>query len=194
MSRVGKELIILPAGVSLTFNNGIVTVTGSKGTLSREIKPQISVVVEGNEVTLTRRDDKRDSKSYHGLYNRLVANMVKGVSEGFTRELVLNGVGYKAAVNGKELTLNVGFSHPVKITADEGLSIRILTPQEMQGTVPATLGLAVSGIDKEKVGSLASKIRAVRKVEPYHLYGIRYRDEVVIKKESKSGAKGAKKK
>lgn len=179
MSRVGREITIIPAGVSVKYENNLVTVTGPKGTLSQEIKPQIIVKIEGNEISLTRADDSRQVKAYHGLYSRLISNMVKGVSTGFTRKLIFHGVGYKASMQGTTLVLNVGFSHPVKVEALPGITISCLPQNE----------ILVAGADKEAVGAMASKIRAIKKVEPYHMYGIRYANERVIRKESKSGAK-----
>ena len=197
MSRVGKTIINIPAGVTVEFSGGVVTVAGPKGTLTQEIKSPITVIIEGSTVKVERGNDQNLSRSLHGLYNRLIQNMVTGVSQGFTRTLILNGVGYKAALKGADLTLNLGYSHPSEVKAVEGVTFKVCTPQEI-----ATLNLGrdgigqvvqVMGASKELVGAVASKIRGLRPVEPYHLYGVRYSDERVIRKASKSGAKGKKK-
>ena len=194
MSRVGKEQIKIPAGVTVEFNDGIVTATGSLGTLKQEIKSPITVSIEGGEVKVSRGDrNDNQAKALHGLYNRLIQNMVQGVSKGFVRTLILNGVGYKVAMKGDRLTLNIGKSHPEEIKGEQGIKFKILTPQEIQELNLGKDGIAqviqVIGASKEQVGAVASNIRAKRVVEPYHLYGIRYSDERVIRKESKSGAK-----
>lgn len=196
MSRVGRTLITIPAGVTVEFANGVVTVSGNNGTLKQEIKSPISVVVDGNIVRVERGNDENKSRALHGLYNRLVQNMVTGVSAGFTKTLILNGVGYKAALNGADLKLNLGKSHPDEVKGEAGIKFKICTPQEVAALnlgLSKELVVQVSGACKEQVGSIASKIRDLRKVEPYHLYGIRYSDEHVQRKESKSGAKGKKK-
>ena len=181
MSRIGKKPITLPAGVTFNYENGVVTVKGAKGTLTREIvEEKIGVEVNGNVVTLTCPDDaKSDVQAKHGLYRALVANMVKGVSEGFTRNLIINGVGYKAAVQGNKLVLNIGYSHPIEVVAPEGISF----------TCPTQTEITVSGIDKELVGQTAANIKAKRPVEPYHAYGVRYKEETVIMKEGKKAGK-----
>ena len=197
MSRVGKMIINIPSGVSVEFNQGIVTVSGSNGTLTQEIKSPINVIIEGNTVRVERGNDANLSRSLHGLYNRLIQNMVIGVSKGFTKTLILNGVGYKAALKGNDLALNIGYSHPNEVKAEPGIKFKVLTPQEIAALNLGKEGIGqviqVSGASKEQVGSVASKIRDLRVVEPYHLYGIRYSTEKVIRKESKSGAKGKKK-
>ena len=181
MSRIGKKPITLPAGVTFNFDNGVVTVKGSKGTLTREIvEKNIGVEVDGAVVTLTCPDDaKSEVTAKHGLYRALVANMVKGVSEGFTRNLIINGVGYKAAVQGNKLVLNIGYSHPIEVVAPDGITF----------TCPTQTEIVVSGIDKELVGQTAANIKAKRPVEPYHAYGVRYKEETVIMKEGKKAGK-----
>jgi len=196
MSRVGKTIIAIPSGVTLGFENGVATATGPNGTLTQEIRKPISVVVEGAEARVERGSDTNQAKAFHGLYNRLIQNMVTGVSKGFTKSLILNGVGYKAVMQGNDLKLNLGKSHPDEVKAVEGTKFKICTPQEVAALnlgLSKELVIQVSGASKELVGSVASKIRGLRPVEPYHLYGIRYSDERVIRKESKSGAKGKKK-
>ena len=194
MSRVGRTIIKIPAGVSVSVTDGKLTVTGSKGALTQELKGDITVEVADSELRVMRGSDENTTKSLHGLYNRLLQNMVRGVTEGFTKYLFCNGVGYKASQKGDGgLTLNLGMSHPVDVPAVEGVKFGVLTPQEVQaqgfGKEKATVILRVQGACKETVGAVAAKIRALRPVEPYHLYGIRYSDEYVVKKESKSGAK-----
>ncbi len=179
MSRIGKMPIALPAGVEVKFENGIVTVKGPKGTLSREIVGNIGVEVEGTTLLVKALDDAADTNAKHGLYRALLNGMVIGVTEGFTKALEIKGVGWKAAVQGNKLVLNVGFSHPVEFVAPEGIKFECPTLTEV----------TVSGISKELVGQTAANIRAVREPEPYHGYGIRYKGENVEHKESDKGKK-----
>ena len=180
MSRIGKMKIAVPAGVTVEEKDRVIYVKGHKGELSTAIKSdKIKVVMENNEITVTREDDHKESRSLHGLYRMLIANMVTGVVTPFTKTLVIAGVGYKAAVNGKKLTLNLGLSHPVEIEIPEGITI----------TCPDLLTVIVSGVNKEQVGQVAAQIKAKRPVEPYHGYGIHYSDEVVIRKEGKTAGK-----
>ena len=180
MSRIGKKPITLPAGVTLENVNGLVTVKGPKGTLTREIDTCIGVNIDGATVTLTCPEDaKRDVQAKHGLYRALLANMVTGVSQGFTKNLVINGVGYKVAVQGDKLVLNIGYSHPIEVVAPAGIKFE----------TPSATDIVVSGIDKELVGQTAANIKAKRPVEPYHAYGVRYKDETVILKEGKKAGK-----
>ena len=194
MSRVGKTIIKIPAGVQVTYADRIVTVTKGNNTLSREIRTPIEVEIQNDEIKVTRGNDVNLSRSLHGLYNRLIQNMIIGVTEGYTKHLILNGVGYKASLKGEDLVLNLGFSHPIEVKAEAGIKFKILTPAEVNDLNLGKEGIgtvvAVNGIDKEKVGLVAGKIRDLRPVEPYHMYGIRYRDERVRRKESKAGAKG----
>jgi len=193
MSRVGKEQIKVPTGVSVEFDGAKVVVSGNNGKLEQEIKSPITVAVENGEVKVNRGNDSNQAKALHGLYNRLIQNMITGVSKGFTRTLILNGVGYKVAQKGEGLVLNIGYSHPVEIKGEQGIKFKICTPAEIQALNLGKDGIAqviqVMGMSKERVGAVASNIRAKRVVEPYHLYGIRYSDEKVQRKESKSGAK-----
>jgi len=199
MSRVGRTKITIPANVKVEIIYGydkqrMVSVTGPKGVLVQQIKDPIWVEINETGVELKRENDQPINRSLHGLYNRLIQNMIVGVTEGFTRYLFCNGVGYKAAVKPDGgLTLSLGLSHPVDVPAVEGVKLGVLTPQEVQalgfGKASAAVILRVQGICKETVGAVAAKIRAFRPVEPYHLYGIRYSDEYVAKKDSKSGAK-----
>ena len=180
MSRIGRMPIVLPEGVEVKVEKGLVSVKGPKGQLSQQIgNKDISVAVENNTIVLSRANDKKDARAQHGLYRALINNMVVGVTKGFEKALIVNGVGYKAQVQGKKLILNIGYSHPVEIEAPEGITIEC----------PQLTEVVVKGIDKTLVGQVAANIRAKREVEPYHSYGIRYKDEVVITKEGKTAGK-----
>ena len=179
MSRIGKMPIALPAGVTVEFKNGIVSVKGPKGTLEREIVGNIGIETEGTNLVVKALDDTADTNAKHGLYRALLNGMVTGVTSGFVKSLEVKGVGWKAAVQGNKLTLNVGFSHPVEFVAPEGIKFECPTLTEVN----------VSGISKELVGQIAANIRAVRVPEPYHGYGIRYKGENVEHKESDKGKK-----
>ena len=157
MSRIGKKEIVLPAGVELTVSpENVVTVKGPKGTLTQEVDKAITINKNENVVNLTRDSDIGTIRAKHGLYRALIANMVEGVSQGFVKELVINGVGYKAQVQGNKLVMNLGLSHPVEVEAEEGVAFECPTATEIK----------VSGIDKQLVGQVAAKIRSLRKVEP----------------------------
>jgi len=177
MSRIGRKPILLPSNTKVEVAGNLITVVGPKGTLSREIRPEVSVEVEGNVINVLRKNDERANRSFHGLTRTLIANMVDGVTTGFTKSLQLVGVGYRAQMQASKLVIQIGFSHPVEIEAPAGVDI----------SVEGTTKVNVSGIDKQAVGDLAAKIRAVRKPEPYKGKGIRYFDEVVRKKAGKSG-------
>lgn len=180
MSRIGKKTIAIPAGVTVNFNDGVITVKGPKGTLSRSIDSCITVEIDGAVINLScPHDAERDVQAKHGLYRALIANMVKGVSEGFSRNLVINGVGYKAAVQGDKLVLNIGYSHPIEVVAPQGIKF----------DCPTATDIVVSGFDKELVGQTAANIKAKRPVEPYHAYGVRYKEETVTLKEGKKAGK-----
>ena len=179
MSRIGKMPIALPAGVTVEFVNGVVTVKGPKGTLSRDIVGNIGIEVEGATLFVKALDDSAATNAKHGLYRALLNGMVIGVTQGFVKALELKGVGWKAAVQGDKLVLNVGFSHPVEIIAPAGIKFEC----------PSLTEVNVAGIDKEIVGQTAADIRAIRKPEPYHGYGIRYKGENVEHKESDKGKK-----
>ena len=182
MSRIGKMPIALPAGVTVEFKNSVVTVKGPKGTLTREIVGNIGVETEGTNLVVKALDNTADTNAKHGLYRALLQGMVTGVTEGFVKSLEVKGVGWKAAVQGNKLVLNVGFSHPVEFVAPEGIKFECPTLTEVN----------VSGINKEVVGQTAANIRAVRLPEPYHGYGIRYKGENVEHKEGKTSGKGKK--
>ena len=180
MSRVGRMPIEIPAGVTVSQNEHTLTVKGAKGELTRTFHPDINIAVEENLITVTRPSDGKEHRSLHGLTRALVANMVTGVHEGFTKTLEINGVGYRAAKQGNKLALTLGFSHPVEMEAPAGITI----------DVPAPNKIVVSGADKEVVGAVAADIRKWRKPEPYKGKGIRYEGEVVRRKAGKAGAKG----
>jgi large subunit ribosomal protein L6 len=182
MSRIGKRLIDIPAKVTVTIDGQHVAVKGPKGELSRVLPPEVVLEQEGTTVTVKRRDESRAARQRHGLCRTLVANMVEGVSTGFQRRLEIQGVGYRAQVQGRNLILNVGYSKPVDIPPPEGIQL----------AVENNTNVIVSGIDKEIVGNTAAKIRAVRPPEPYKGKGIRYAGEAVRRKVGKSGGKGKK--
>ena len=179
MSRVGRAPVAIPAGVTVDVKEGVMTVKGPKGTLTQDIDPQVAVAVEGGNATLTRANDTKELRAKHGLYRALLHNMVVGVTNGYTKSLVINGVGYKVAKQGNKIVLNVGYSHPIEFAEIEGIKLDCPTQTE----------ISVSGIDKVKVGQVAANIRSIREPEPYHGYGIRYKDEVIERKEGKTAGK-----
>ena len=179
MSRIGRKHIDLPAGVTLTQENGVVVVKGPKGELRQDVDKCITVSVNGTTVELTRANELNETKAKHGLYRALIANMVKGVTEGFERTLLIQGVGYKAQKQGNKLVLNLGYSHNIEVEEIPGITIEC----------PSQLEIKIKGADKQVVGQFASKIRDLRKVEPYNGYGVRYSDEVVIRKVGKTASK-----
>ena len=181
MSRIGKQPIPLPSGVEVKINGQAVSVKGPKGTLDRVFPEEVNVALEDGEVRVGRPADDRRSRAMHGLSRALLANMVTGVSEGYKRELQLVGVGYRAALKGKDLELQVGYSHPVSIVAPDGVAFEVPEPTKV----------IVSGIDKERVGQASADIRKVRPPEPYKGKGIRYVDEYVRRKAGKAGVPGA---
>ena len=183
MSRIGRNPIHIPQGVSVSVDEkNLVTVTGPWGTLTQKVDDVITVNINDGIVVLTRANDNNDVKAKHGLYRALINSMVEGVSKGFSKSLIINGVGYKLNKQGNKLTMNIGFSHPVIVEEVPGITIE----------VPAATEIKISGIDKQLVGQFAAKIRDVKPVEPYHGYGIRYKDEVVILKQGKAAGKGKK--
>ncbi|MBD1928816.1 50S ribosomal protein L6 [Trichocoleus sp. FACHB-90] len=179
MSRIGKRPINIPAKVQVAIDGQHVAVKGPKGELSRVLPEQVIVEQEGETIVVKRRDESRAARQRHGLSRTLVANMVDGVSQGFQRRLEIQGVGYRASVQGRNLILNVGYSHPVQIDPPEGVLM----------AVENNTNVIVSGIDKEIVGNIAAKIRAVRPPEVYKGKGIRYAGEVVRRKAGKAGKK-----
>ena len=179
MPRIGRMPIAVPAGVTVDIaENNHVTVKGPKGTLERTLPAEMDIKLEGSEVVVTRPNDLKKMKSLHGLTRTLINNMVVGVTEGYTKELEVNGVGYRASKSGNKLTLNLGYSHPVEMIDPEGL----------ESTVDGNK-IIVKGIDKEKVGQYAAEIRDKRRPEPYKGKGIKYADEVIRRKVGKTGKK-----
>lgn len=176
MSRVGKQPITLPSGVTVTVDDALVTVNGPKGSLQQFTMPGIKVSVQDNEVLVTRADDEAPNRAKHGLTRALINNMVTGVSAGFEKKLEINGVGYRAALQGADLKLNIGFSHDVIYKIPAGVTINI--EQNI---------ITLSGINKQQVGQAAAEIRAFKKPEPYKGKGIKYSDERVLRKSGKSG-------
>ncbi|MDO4182582.1 MAG: 50S ribosomal protein L6 [Coriobacteriia bacterium] len=179
MSRIGKLPITVPAGVDVTIEGTTVTVKGPKGELTRTLSPLMTISQDGPVISVTRADDSREARSQHGLSRTLIANMVEGVEKGFSKKLQLVGVGYRAALKGKDLELQLGYSHPVAVKCPEGITFEVPTQTE----------IVVSGSSKEQVGQVAANIRAWRKPEPYKGKGIRYEGEVVRRKLGKA-AKG----
>ena len=180
MSRIGRAPIQIPQGVQVTINDHLVTVTGPLGTLTQKIDKSIDVKVEDGHVLCTRHSDDKDHRALHGLYGALIHNMVVGVTKGFEKSLIVNGVGYKVTLNGNnKMTMNIGFSHPVDFTAPEGVTF----------AQPQPLEIVVKGIDRQLVGQTAATIKAIKPVEPYHGYGIHYKDETVIHKVGKRATK-----
>ena len=182
MSRIGKLPVALPAGVTVTFENGLLTVKGAKGTLTQDVVGQIDIKVEGNVAHVVTTGTASDTNAKHGLYRALLHNMVVGVTEGYKKTLKVNGVGWKVAKQGNKVVLNIGFSHPVDFVEPAGVKLEC----------PSVTEIVVSGIDKTLVGQTAANIRKLRTPEPYHGYGIAYSDEVIERKEGKTGGKGKK--
>jgi large subunit ribosomal protein L6 len=177
MSRIGKKILEIPAGVTVTVDeSNTVTVKGPKGELTRTFNSDMAIKIEENTLTVERPSDQKEHRALHGTTRALIGNMVEGVSNGFQRSLELIGVGYRAQKQGNKLVLNVGYSHPVEITPEAGIEIE----------VPANTKIIVKGIDKQRVGELAANIRAVRAPEPYKGKGIRYEGENVRRKEGKT--------
>lgn len=182
MSRVGKMPIDIPANVKVDIQGNTITVHGPLGELKKTIDSKISMELKDGKVLLSRASDENQDRALHGLYRALVANMVKGVETGFSKTLIVAGVGYKVSVQGNKLVMNLGLSHPVEFVAPQGIKL----------AAPDNFTIVVSGVDKELVGEVAAKIRAERPVEPYHLYGIHYNYERLSKKEGKKAGAGKK--
>ena len=179
MSRIGRKPIAIPAGVEVTVDNGLVTVKGPKGTLSQKIRPIISVEIVNNEIIVSRPNDEKESRSLHGLSRTLINNMVIGVTEGYKKELEVNGVGYRVQKQGDTLVMNLGYSHQVFVKEIPGITIEAPGPNQ----------IIISGADKQLVGQFAAEVREKRPPEPYKGKGIRYAGEVVRRKEGKTGGK-----
>ena len=176
MSRIGKRPVEVPQGVEVRLDQGTVTVKGPKGELSLDVHPEMEVAVEGGEVRVARPSDEPRHRALHGLTRSLIANMVEGVTRGFTKTLEIVGVGYRADVRGQGITLNLGFSHPIEYVAPEGVSL----------AVPNQTTVVVQGFDKQKVGQTAAEIRAFRPPEPYKGKGVRYQGEQIRRKAGKT--------
>lgn len=180
MSRIGRKPIAVPAGVEVKIDGSTVTVKGPKGTLTQTVHSNMKVEMNGAEITVTRPDDSNLNKSLHGLTRTLIANMVEGVEKGYSKELEVNGVGYRAAKQGNDLVLNIGFSHQVIMSEIDGITIDVPTPNKV----------VISGPDKQKVGQFAAEVREKRPPEPYKGKGIKYADEHIRRKEGKAGKGG----
>ena len=177
MSRIGRKPIQVPSGVDVKIDGTTVTVKGPKGELTRSFPETMMIEQEGEQITVKRPNDERENRSFHGLTRTLIANMIEGVTNGYSKKLVLVGVGYRAALKGKDLELSLGYSHPVTVEAPEGITFEC----------PSQTEIIVSGISKEQVGQMAANVRAWRKPEPYKGKGIRYDNEVVRRKLGKAG-------
>ena len=180
MSRIGRMPITVPAGVTVNVAEGnVVTVKGPKGELTQSLRPEMIIKQEGTTITVERPSDDKLHRSVHGLTRTLLHNMVIGVTEGFKKELDVNGVGYRVAKEGKKLTMNIGYSHPVVMEETDGITIEVPSPNK----------IIISGTDKQKVGQFAAEVRGKRPPEPYKGKGIKYTDEVIRRKEGKTGVK-----
>ena len=177
MSRIGKKPIGVPAGVTVTCENNYVTVMGPKGEISKQFSPELGIALADGVITVTRPTDDKEHRSLHGLTRTLISNMVEGVTNGYSKTLIIEGVGYRAAKKGKEVVLSVGFSHPVNIPETDAIKLDVPQPNT----------IVVSGIDKQAVGQYAAEIREKRPPEPYKGKGIRYENEHIIRKEGKAG-------
>ena len=177
MSRIGKKPIEIPAGVDVQIDGSLITVKGPKGTLSRNLHPNMIVEKDGNTITVSRPNDDKLNRSLHGLTRTLISNMIVGVNETFKKELEVNGIGYRAELKGKDLLLKVGYSHDVIVAAADGITIEVPNPNK----------IVISGPDKQKVGQFAANVREKRPPEPYKGKGIKYADEHIRRKEGKAG-------
>ena len=182
MSRIGRKPINIPAGVDAKFENGVMTVKGPKGTLTQKIHKNMVIKIENGVITVERPNDDKENRSLHGLTRSLIANMIEGVTHGFKKQLEVNGVGYRVQKKGKDLVMNLGFSHQVIVSDTDDITIEAPTPNL----------IIISGPDKQKVGQFAAEVREKRPPEPYKGKGIKYADEVIRRKEGKAG-KGGKK-
>ena len=178
MSRIGKQPIAIPAGVTITVGEQDITVAGPKGSLTVPLQPNVKVAVADNQILVTRNDDEPKSRAWHGLQRALLNNAVQGVTKGFEKKLEINGVGFRLNGGGKSIEMALGFSHPVKYQAPDGVELKT-----------DKMTITVSGIDKQKVGQAAAEIRALKKPEPYKGKGIKYVDEVILRKAGKAGKK-----
>ena len=179
MSRIGRMPITVPAGVDVKLDGNVITVKGAKGTLTRELHPNMQVAVDAGVITVTRPNDEKQNRALHGLTRSLIHNMVVGVTEGYSKTLQVNGVGYRVQKQGKDLVMNLGYSHQVVVSEIEGITIE----------APDANTIVISGPDKQKVGQFAAEVREKRQPEPYKGKGIKYADEHIRRKEGKTGAK-----
>jgi len=177
MSRIGKLPVAIPEGVKIALDGNTMTVTGPKGTLSQELNDRMTIAVDTDNINVSRPTDSKQDSALHGLTRALINNMVIGVTTGFQKDLEINGVGYRAEISGNQLTLSLGYSHPVVYTLPDGISV----------DVDKQTKLSVKGIDKQLVGAAAAKIRSFRKPEPYKGKGIKYADEHIVRKAGKAG-------
>ncbi len=180
MSRIGKMPIAIPAGVDVTIDGSTVTVKGPKGTLSKTFNSNMTIAKDGDTITVTRPNDEKANRSLHGLTRTLIANMITGCHQNFSKELEINGVGYRAQMQGKDLVMNIGYSHQVIMASPEGITIECPNPNK----------IVISGPDKQKVGQFAAEVREKRPPEPYKGKGIKYVDEFIRRKEGKAGKGG----
>ncbi|MEL3908460.1 MAG: 50S ribosomal protein L6 [Treponemataceae bacterium] len=178
MSRIGNLPVTIPAGVKVNVAENVLSVEGPKGKLQQNFAPEIEIKLEGDKLVVNRKNDKLQTRAYHGLYRSLFSNMIKGVSEGFSKTLVINGVGYKAEVQGKILLLSLGYSNDIAVYIPEGITVTV-----------EQLKVKISGASKEQVGEFAAQVRKLRGPEPYKGKGIRYEDEVILRKVGKTGVK-----
>lgn len=176
MSRIGKLPIEIPSGVTITVDQGMVKVQGPKGELSQEVLPEVAIKIEDNQLTVSRKSDEKIARAQHGLMRSLINNMVVGVTKGFEKKLEVNGVGFRVKGGGQQLEMSLGFSHPVKYEAPQGIDIKV-----------EKMNITVSGINKQQVGQVAAEIRSLKKPEPYKGKGIKYADEQIIRKAGKAG-------
>ncbi len=179
MSRIGKVPVDIPANTNINLSNNLLVVKGPKGELTKEFHPNINLVHKENQIVITRNNDQKESRSLHGLTRALIANMIEGVNNGYSKKLEIVGIGYKAEMKAKNLVLTIGYSHPIVVAVPDSISIKTATPTSIE----------ISGIDKEIVGKIAAKIRSFRKPEPYKGKGIKYEGEYVRRKAGKTAGK-----
>ena len=179
MSRIGRKPINIPAGVDVKFENSVITVKGPKGTLTQKVNPNMAVEINDGIIEVKRPDDAKENRSLHGLTRTLIANMMIGVTEGYKKELEVNGVGYRCQKQGKQLVMNLGYSHQVVMSDNEDITIEVPGPNK----------IIIHGTDKQKVGQFAAEVRSKRPPEPYKGKGIKYVDEFIRRKEGKAGKK-----